>query len=138
VLITVAFMVTVGVVIGTRLSSDAIAVLVGVIAGVAASIPCALLLLAVTRRQERYDDEWDDDRYDDRYDESTRSDGGRYGERGRAVPPIIVVTPGQAAPQQLAPWATGQPTWNAWQEGAPSRSQRTFRVMGYDEGDEEE
>jgi hypothetical protein len=134
VLITVAFMITLGVVVGTRLSSDAIAVLIGVIAGVAASIPCALLLMAVTRRQERYDEEWDDtDLYDEPYDERSR-----YGDRGRDVPPIIVVTPGQATPQQLAPWATGQPNWNAWEEGVPSRSQRTFRVMGYDEGDEED
>jgi len=126
-------MVTLGVVVGTRLSSDAIAVLVGVIAGVAASIPCALLLMAVTRRQEeRYDDEWDEQ--DDRYG------GGRYSDRDdprSAVPPVIVVTPGQSAPQ-LPPWMTGQPNWNRWEEGPPALSQRTFRVMGYDEGEDDE
>ena len=53
ILLTVAFMVTLGVVVGTRMRSDAIAVLVGVIAGVAAIIPCALLLVVVTRRRER-------------------------------------------------------------------------------------
>ena len=51
-LLALGFIVTLGVVVGTRMSSDAIAVLVGVIAGVAASIPCALLLMAVTRRRE--------------------------------------------------------------------------------------
>jgi hypothetical protein len=130
VLITVAFMVTLGVVIGTRLSSDAIAVLVGVIAGVAASIPCALLLMAVTRRQEtRYDERWGEehDRYHDRYDDPRR-----------AVPPVIVVTQGQPSAQQLPPWAAGQPNWNTWENGIPTYSQRTFRVMGYDESDDED
>ena len=129
ILISVAFMVTVGVVIGTRLSSDAIAVLVGVIAGVAASIPCALLLMAVTRRQEErsavLDDEYEP--YPDRT---------RYDDRGRAVPPVIVVTPGQASQQQLPPWLSGQSQWNAWDDGA-SRPQRRFRVMGYDERDDD-
>jgi hypothetical protein len=133
VLITVAFMVTLGVVVGTRLSSDAIAVLVGVIAGVAASIPCALLLMAVTRRQEARDGErWDDER-EDRYD----GRGDYYGDRRRDAPPVIVVTPGQSAPQ-LPPWMAGQPNWNRWEEGPPALSQRTFRVMGYDEDDDEE
>lgn len=131
ILLTVAFMVTLGVVVGTRLSSDAIAVLVGVIAGVAASIPCALLLMAVTRRQQERPKEWDDDEYDPYLDR------GRYDDPRRAVPPVIVVTPGQA-PQQLSPWATGQAGWNAWGEGAPAHSQRRFRVMGYDEQDDEE
>lgn len=135
-LITVVFMGTLGVVVGTRLSSDAIAVLVGVIAGVAASIPCALLLMAVTRRQEERDEGgWDEDRYDDRYD--GRYDG-RYGDPRRAVPPVIVVTSGQASQQQLPPWASDGPGWSGWDENIPSRTGRTFRVMGYDESDDEE
>jgi hypothetical protein len=131
ILLTVAFMVTLGVVVGTRLSSDAIAVLVGVIAGVAASIPCALLLMAVTRRQE----ERNAGPYSDEIDSYAGRD--RYRDPRRAVPPVIVVTPGQAPQQQLAPWATGQANWNAWDESTPPRSQRQFRVMGYDESDDE-
>ena len=105
IVLAVAFIVTLGVVVGTRMSSDAIAVLVGVIAGVAASIPCALLLLAVTRRQQH-------DRYR-RYSDTLGSDpdhqSSRYGDRYEqrpTSPPVIVVTPGSAAPQQLAPWST--------------------------------
>ena len=131
VLLTVAFMATLGVVIGTRLSSDAIAVLVGVIAGVAASIPCALLLMAVTRRRENRDDEFYDDEHRRPYD-----DRGGYDDRGRNVPPVIVVTQGQPAAQQLPPWASGQGSWNAWDNGAST--QRQFRVMGYDESDDED
>jgi hypothetical protein len=133
ILLTVAFMVTLGVVVGTRLSSDAIAVLVGVIAGVAASIPCALLLMAVTRRREA--------ERELAYPDERESYRGRYDDPRRAVPPVIVVTPGQASPPQLAPWASGQANWNNWDEGLSSGSQRhsgrQFRVMGYDESEEE-
>ena len=129
-LLALGFIVTLGVVVGTRMSSDAIAVLVGVIAGVAASIPCALLLMAVTRRREteapsRYgDQQYEDHRYNDR----------RYSDRidpRRAVPPVVIVTPGNATPQQW-PYAAAFP----YQATQPQpQSQRQFLVMGYEEAD---
>ncbi len=107
-LLALAFVVALAVVVGTRLSSDAIAVLVGVVAGVAASIPTALLLIVVTRRDGVEDE---DDYYDDRRRES---------------PPVIVVAPG-SAPHVLPQYVGGsQPQLGA----GPSR--RRFRVMGYD------
>jgi hypothetical protein len=111
VLLALAFMVTLGVVIGTRMSSDAIAVLVGVIAGVVAGIPTALLLMAVTRRRE---EEYLEP-YEDRY---------------RSSPPVIVVAPGsmpQQLPQYTSPYAYP----------APPDRRRQFRVMGYDGEDEQ-
>jgi hypothetical protein len=140
ILLAVAFVVTLGVVVGTRMSSDAIAVLVGVIAGVAASIPCALLLLAVTRRQET--------RAPDPY--STRAPASR--QRGAAfesgvyprqsMPPVIVVTPGSAGPQQIAPWSTAPGPADAANlmgyNSEPPRGQRQFRVMGYEEAEEQD
>jgi hypothetical protein len=128
-LIAVAFMITLGVVVGTRLSSDAIAVLLGVIAGVAASIPCALLLMAVTRRREQAYEPPDEDGPEPTLDVG-RYDAGRYDPR-RAMPPVIVVTPGNAAPQQVPPWAS-------WDEALPARTGRQFRVMGVDDSDDEE
>jgi hypothetical protein len=110
------------------MSSDAIAVLVGVIAGVAASIPCALLLMAVTRRREAEEPE----RYDERHDEDHRDNDRRYSERidpRRAMPPVIVVAPGNAAPQQL-PYAASFP----YQAPQP-QAQRQFRIMGYEEAE---
>jgi hypothetical protein len=105
-------MITLGIVVGTRMSSDAIAVLVGVVAGVAASIPTALLLMAVTRqREEEY---WEP-----------------YEEPYRASPPVIVVTPGgttQPVPGYPAPYSY---------QGPPPGSGRQFRVMGYDDEDEQ-
>jgi hypothetical protein len=124
-LLAVAFVVTLGVVVGTRMSSDAIAVLVGVIAGVAASIPCALLLMAVTRRQA---------------EESEFYPGTRRGRDAHeprpaappaATPPVIVVTPGSAVPQQIAPWSTT----HAVIDGAQLQGRREFRVMGYEESE---
>ena len=53
------------------------------------------------------------------------------------MPPVIVVTPGQAAPQ-LPPWAAGQHNWNPWENGTPVGSSRHFRVMGYDESEDED
>ena len=130
VLLAVAFVVTLGVVVGTRMSSDAIAVLVGVIAGVAASIPCALLLLAVTRRREAERQEPDPDRY-----------GGRYPDRP-ASPPVIVVTSGGAGPQPLAPWSTTSglidgTAFDPAAYGGQPQGRRHFRGMGYEEADEQ-
>jgi hypothetical protein len=124
-LLALAFVVTLGVVVGTRMSSDAIAVLVGVIAGVAASIPCALLLLVVTRRREPEEDA--------PYN-GTRYDEGRY----RQAPPVIVVTPGGASPQQL-PYGLGYGYPAPYGEAPPglSAGRRQFRVMGYDEEEDE-
>jgi hypothetical protein len=127
ILLALGFIVTLGVVVGTRMSSDAIAVLVGVIAGVAASIPCALLLMAVTRRREsdelmRYGKErYEDRRYNDR----------RYGERmdaRPAVPPVVIVTPGGATPQQVPYGGASYPL-------TLPQSQRQFRVMGCEEAE---
>lgn len=108
-LLALAFVVALAIVVGTRLSSDAIAVLVGVVAGVAASIPTALLLIVVTRRGEA-DDE------DDYYE-----------ERRRASPPVIVVAPG-SSPQMLPQYVGGT---EAQLGAGPAR--RRFRVMGYDQ-----
>jgi len=122
-LLTLAFIVTLGVVVATRMSSDAIAVLLGVIAGVAASIPCALLLMAVTRRQEP----------EGREPEGPEPHGhAQYGQYGQhAPPPVIIVAPGNAAPQQL-PFPASYPYQSPVQRG-----QRQFRVMGYeDEGEQ--
>jgi hypothetical protein len=124
VLLALAFVVTLGVVVGTRMSSDAIAVLIGVIAGVAASIPTALLLMAVTRRREP------------QANASPRHDETRYAG-ARAAPPVIVVTPGGGVQQHLPPGAAygyGGPLQGA---GFQAPQRRQFRVMGFEEEDDQ-
>jgi len=110
VLLVAAFVVTLAVVVASRLSRDAIAVLTGVIAGVGAGIPTALLVVAVTRRRE---EEWVEP----------------YDEAPRGSPPVIVVTPGTPPQPQVPYYASySLPT------GAP-QYRRQFRVMGDDEED---
>jgi hypothetical protein len=116
ILIAGVFVTILGVVIGTRLSSDAIAVLVGVIAGVAAGIPTALLLIFVTqRRREEVEPE-------------------PYDHRRQMTPPVIIVAPGNT-PQAWSPYGyAGAP---GAQQLPPVPSPRRFRVMGLDEDDME-
>lgn len=49
-LIAALFAITLAVLIGDRLSTEAMAVLAGVVCGVGAAIPTSLLIIAVTRR----------------------------------------------------------------------------------------
>ncbi len=78
------FGVALALIIGQRMSTDAMAVVIGVAVGVAASVPTSLLLVALLRRQ----------RLDDR--NAWRADGGGAGYPAQLPqPPVIVVNPGQ-------------------------------------------
>ncbi|PKO21842.1 MAG: hypothetical protein CVU38_12690 [Chloroflexi bacterium HGW-Chloroflexi-1] len=48
-----AFGVTLALIVGQRMSTDAMAVVIGVAVGVAASVPTSLLLVALLRRERR-------------------------------------------------------------------------------------
>lgn len=50
-LLLLAFGVTLAVIVGQRMSTDAMAVVIGVAVGVAASVPMSLLLVALLRRE---------------------------------------------------------------------------------------
>jgi hypothetical protein len=73
--VVAAFVITLAVIVGTRMSTEAMAVVIGVVCGVAAGIPTSLLVVAVTNR--------------------------RTGERvpvqhRREYPPVVVIQPGQS------------------------------------------
>jgi hypothetical protein len=51
-LVVISFAMTLAVVVGNRLSDEALAVLAGTVCGVGAAIPTSLLIVAVTRRRE--------------------------------------------------------------------------------------
>ena len=113
-----AFVVTVGVTVSQRLSSEAMAVMVGVIAGVAASIPTSLIVVwFVTRTMAP---RWE-------------SDAAAPRETERSEPRIVVVTP--PPPQPAAPvgypYYAGNPfaAYPAYplQAAVPPRQ---FRVIG--------
>jgi hypothetical protein len=81
--IGLAFAITLAVMIGKRMSAEAMAVVVGIACGVLASVPASLLLLLVLGRG------------DDRAGQARRQ------AEGRGYPPVIVVQGG--APQALPP-----------------------------------
>ena len=106
------FVAVLAVIVGQRMSTDAMAVVIGVIFGVAASIPTSLLVVGVTRRvQER----------------GMMEERRRY--RERAQPPVIVVSPSGS---NAAPWFSPfqSPALPPSLHGEPTRR---FRVVGDDE-----
>jgi hypothetical protein len=99
-----------GVMVGNRLTSDAIAVVVGVVCGVLASIPTSLFILILTRRTS----------------ETDRPPGHGMGY-GLPYPPVVVI---QSDGRSLA----SRPTmgWEAPALEARPR-ERVFTVVGEDE-----
>lgn len=102
------FCIALAVVLGKRMSADAVAVVVGVVAGVAAGLPTSVLLLVLlTRRDQQAGRQkvatgsWDNQQY----------------------PPVIVV---QGTPQALSP-AARDPYWQA---GDGAAVPRRFRIVG--------
>ncbi len=98
----IAFAVTLALIIGQRMSTEAMAVVVGVACGVLASIPTSLLIVAVTGRQGR------------RNEQEMR-------QRRADYPPVVIVNPGSNQPRYV------QPPFQA----PPIQAQdRQFRVIG--------
>jgi len=82
----IAGFVTLAILIGQRMSTDAMAVVIGVIFGVAASIPTSLLIALAARGKSAPQAPYRRDDY----------------HHAPAAPQIYVVTPGQAAPGLMA------------------------------------
>lgn len=100
-LIGLAFAITLAIMIGKRMSAEAMAVVVGIACGVLASVPASLLLLLVLGRESR-----------------GRED--RRGAGAQTYPPVVIVQGG--TPQALPP---GMPGY--WPSAAPPM-QREFQV----------
>jgi len=102
-LVMMAFAVTLAVVVGRRLSDEALAVLAGAVCGVGAAIPTSLLIVAVSRRR------------DERRVQPPVPQQGPY-------PPVVVVAPpgGQQRPG----------AWNALPPSVTAPMQRHFTVVG--------
>lgn len=102
------FAVAMAVLIGTRISADALAVIIGIICGVLASIPTSAILVWVLRQRDR---QYEMQAYQTRYG------GSNY-------PPVVVVngqgTNGYNTPS-LPPALTG---------GMPGPMPRDFKVIG--------
>lgn len=105
------FAITLAVVVGKQMSSEAMAVVIGVVCGVAAGIPTSLLLLVVLTRRDR-----------SRLDEMERQ--ARQGSN----PPVVVIQGG--APQAL-PMGPQGGYWASPMHGQPVN--RQFHVVGGDD-----
>jgi len=110
---SVLFVVTLAVVIGLRMSTEAMAVVIGVIFGVAASIPTGLIIVAVMWRREQ------------------RAAYGRNGRVRRAgqdaLPPsVVIVNPGNAGPAS----SYRQPVYLSHPDQQWGQPPRHFRVVG--------
>lgn len=103
----ITFAVALAVVVGNRMSAEAMAVVVGVVCGVVAAIPMTVLMLVVTQRM-RARGESEEDRL-----------------RQRDYPPVIVIQGGTPAPREMFPSSYMPPMV---EHGAP----RDFRVIGED------
>jgi len=111
--VTVAFVVTLAVVVGNRLSEEALGVLAGAVCGVSAAIPTSLIVVAVSRRQGGSD--------------SSSADQARERERSyerrRPYPPVVVVSPGQSQPSSRSSWGPLPASLSAGLD-------RDFRIVG--------
>jgi hypothetical protein len=116
----VAFAITLAVVIGNRLSDEALAVLAGAVCGVGAAIPTSLLIVAVTRRQD-----------------AGRRQPTMYQQSSPPYPPVVVVTPqnGQRWPGDWSnqPPALEPPTQRHFVVvgGAPAETEVPLRKQQY-------
>jgi len=109
-LVTLAFAVTLAVVVGNRLSDEALAVLAGAVCGVGAAIPTSLLVVAVGRRRR------DEPRVQPVMSQSPS-------------PPVIVIAP-PGGQQRSGDWTALPPSLRA-------PVQRHFTVVGGSSADAE-
>lgn len=105
-----AFFIALAVVLGQRMSVDAVGVVVGIVFGVFASIPSSLILVAAMRR-------------------ASASAPREAASPSYPQPPVIVVNPGGQQPQS---WQQSP----ALMMPQPGLSERRWRVVGDDEIDE--
>jgi len=110
-----AFAVALAVVVGNRMSADAMAVVVGVACGVLASVPTSLLLIWALGRRGR-----------------AASEGERSGYMGggNQYPPIVVVNPGSG--HSVSGYGS-LPSLPPGQSLPPPGGPRSFRVVGEEE-----
>jgi len=112
-LMLLVFVVTLAIVVGSRMSTEAMAVVVGVVCGVAAGIPMSVLLLVALNRRQHQPEE-----------PAYGQVAGRY---ATPYPPVVVVQGGVPAANNLAPPYYPMPAV------VNEPAHRTFRVIGEDD-----
>ena len=106
------FAITLAVIVGKKMSTEAMAVVIGIVCGVAAGIPTSVLLLVVLTRRERQKEE---------AKQQAQMPQGNY-------PPVVVIQGGGAQGLPTGPQA------GYWPAPAPGPStHRQFNLVGGDE-----
>jgi len=101
ILAVAAFGISLAVIVGTRMNTEAMAVLIGVVCGVAAGVPASILIALVTNR---------------------RAQSREYPMAQRDYPPVVIVQPNQPSPAYTQlPYLS-----SAYAPSMP----REFRVVG--------
>jgi hypothetical protein len=109
-LLATVFAVTLAVVVGNRLSNEALAVIAGAVCGVGAAIPTSLIIVAVSRhRGARECRNEEPPLHPPAYSQS-------------AYPPVVVVAPPDRWQQHAG--------WNGLPPSLPPPTQRDFTVVG--------
>ena len=114
IVLLLAFVITVGVVVGNRMSAEAMAVVVGVVCGVAAGIPISVLLILALNRRQRQAEE-----------PHGTNPAGRYA----AYPPVVVIQGGAPAANPMA-----APPYYPLPTTVSAPAHRQFHLIG--DGDE--
>lgn len=105
------FAIALAIVVGKKMSAEAMAVVVGIVCGVAAAIPTSILLLVVFTRRDRQ-----------------QLDDMEARSRQQGYPPVVVIQGG--APQALPPG----PQAGYWPAAQPGPAvNREFHVVGGDD-----
>jgi len=110
----IAFGVTLAVMVGKRMSSEAMAVVIGVVCGLLAAVPTTVLLTVALTRGERL---------------GQNAERDRQRSRAEAYPPVVVIQGGAPQGPALPPGLAGY--WPGATMGAAGT--RDFRVVGGDE-----
>lgn len=105
--IAAAFAVTLALVVGNRLSTEALGVLAGAVCGVGAAIPTSLLIVAVTRGRS----------IDNRAREASIAPSHRQG----TYPPVVIINPGQDGQYR---------GYDQLPDLEQPRSERSFTIVG--------
>lgn len=107
------FAVAAGVVVGNRLSPEAMAVVVGVVCGVLASIPMSVMVLILTRRLSK---------------PSRANDSAMLAPSGPSYPPVVVIQSDGGGQRNRF-----DPAWDAPPAAENQPWRRSFTVIGEEE-----
>ena len=118
--VTVAFAVTLAVMVGNRLSEEALGVLAGAVCGVGAAIPTSLIVVAVSRRQS-----------EDRSSEQTRRREREVdSDPQHTYPPVVVISPQGNHPSSYSWRGAGRAPSGYRSLPMGGRTEREFTVVG--------